>query len=230
MMNRQKTLDALRALADRPGTEAEGRLARELLDKFLAKEGKPASRSYPAGEESIWSAFEQQCRGDITVNDFIEELRRWENRRQEQPLPNAWVCSCGLLLPIGKKCDNLLRHAWIQTEIRTKFQKGDRVYYNRWAYPPNCPGTVAGYVKLKPSNGDHPWAWITVKFDHLKSNRQIPIVSAKGWHLSKVPLTIDELYAADLRGGMERNDGHRKPPDQLPELVAMRARPEMGNL
>lgn len=187
-MSTRRKLEALRNLAERPGTEAEGKLAREILDRL-------ESRRFPDKadwERPHWMAFEDYLRGDISTDDFIESMRRrvqWENA---QPLPSTWVCACGNVILIGTKCENAMGHLVIQQGIRERFTKGDRVFYNRWAYPANCPATVAGYVRLRDSNNDHPWAWITLKFEHLKNNRQVPIYSAVGWHLSKEPVGVDQ--------------------------------------
>ena len=168
-MSRRK-LEALRALAERPGTEAEGIVARQILARLEAKQGIP---------------------GRV-------EAKRYDH---------LWECACGSILVVGEKCDNDLVHLDIQDEIRAKFKPGDRVYYNKWAYTANCAGVVAAYVRLKAPNGDHPWAWISVKFDYLKSARQIPIYSAKGWHLSHKPVDRATLIQTGLREGMEKMEG-----------------------
>jgi hypothetical protein len=44
-----------------------------------------------------------------------------------------------------------------------------------------------------------------VKFDNLKSARNVPIHSADGWHLTTEPVTDKNLLNI-LRGGMEQSD------------------------
>lgn len=189
-MNGRK-LEALRNLAERPGTEAEGELARELLKRWEAK------IEAPLDEGPAWALFTDLLKNEVTTEDFLEKLRRRIIYERAQPLPNHWECACGAQLAIGDKCNEQLAHLLIQQAIREKFSPGDRVVYNYHAYPDNCPGRVAAYVKLKQSNGNYPWAWISVKFDHLKQARQIPIYSAKGWHLSKAPALTSENPLTD---------------------------------
>jgi hypothetical protein len=62
------------------------------------------------------------------------------------------------------------------------------VYYNKWPYDLNSPGTVTGWPKPDGRN----WGWRRIKVDHLKSARAVPIYSTAGWHLSKEPLDIAE--------------------------------------
>lgn len=164
----QNTIESLRRLAERPGTEHEGAVAREMLRRLEAK--------IPAENRGL-------------IPSLRELLKR-------HGIPDAWTCPCGAVNSVGDgPCAETWKHLDIQTQIRAKFAKGDRVYYNCWAYPRNCPGRFAAYVKLKPEIGDYPWAWISVKFDHLKQARQIPIISARGWLLSHEPL---EAAAADV--------------------------------
>lgn len=171
---KHRRMEALRNLAARPGTPQEGEVARAMLAKLEAKHV----------ETPFDEVLSDYLRGG-NVNDYIDRLRR---ERRSWQMPVDWRCSCGAVIPIERKCDHQFRHLEIQTEIRAKFAKGDRIFYNRWAYSLNCVGTVMGYVKLQPENGDFPWAWLRVKFEHLKQARNIPIYSAKGWHLSKEPV------------------------------------------
>lgn len=64
------------------------------------------------------------------------------------------------------------------------FPKGTRIFYNYWAYKANAPGTIFGR-NPKTVNGE---VWLTVKFDHLKNPRSVPVTSNKGCHLSTEPL------------------------------------------
>ncbi len=156
-----RKIEALRRLAERPGTEAEGIVAREMLKRFEAKAGisSPSDRLIPS------------------LRDL---LRRYD-------IPDVVKCPCGEVRPIGEgPCTNVWRHLEIQTEIRAQFKKGDVVFYNYHAYPKNCPGVIAKYV---PLGRDSTWHWISVKFGHLKHSRQVPIIDADGkWCLTKEPV------------------------------------------
>lgn len=177
MMTRRK-LEALRNLAERPGTEAEGILAREILARVEAKQP-------PTDERTFWEILEARAHGEATPEEFAAAMLRQYG--------TTWTCACGFKVRHGEKCLNLFgTHERIQVEIQTRFKKGDRVFYNCWAYAKNDPAVVVGYVRPKPENGSHPWAWITLKFDKLKSNRQVPIKSSRGWHLSHAPLGDDQ--------------------------------------
>jgi hypothetical protein len=120
-----RTIQALRNLATRPGTEAEGLLAEKILSLV-----------------------------DLGYED----------------------------IPSSKTASQL-------------FPVGTRVYYNYWAYAPNCPAVVVGYCT--DTN------WIRLKFDHLKARRNVPIHSVQGWHLFTSPIDYDKLCELDIRGGME---------------------------
>lgn len=159
----QRRIDALRALAERPGTEAEGKLAAELLAKIEAK---------PLAEESRWKLFETYLR-----SRNIEDLMRACAAPKE--------CACGEKF-LGKQCPNVTRHTSIAQEIRNRFKKGDVVFYNKWAYSPNARAVVIGYSQWES------WQWIRLQFDHLKHPRAVPIYSLLGRHLSHEPVTAEE--------------------------------------
>lgn len=179
-----RKIDALRRLAERPGTEHEGIVARAMLAKLQAKQAAAGGfRDYEAEYRAAYAAFAERR---ISLDEFIAATRKhtqWVNDN----LPTEWTCDCGTVLPVGQKCREAWWHLDIQTQIRAKFKIGDRVYYNRWAYAKNSPGRVSAY--LKTHKMEDQWGWISVKFDHLKSSRQVPIFSAKGWHLSHEPIT-----------------------------------------
>jgi hypothetical protein len=166
----RRRLEALRALAGRPGTEAEGKLARELLEKA----------------ETQRSADPESCFADFLRTGSMDDLAAAVGTK---------TCDCGARYPAFTFCPNTARHTEIDLEKRTRFPRGTRVYYNRWAYTANCPGVVTGPGK--------DWSWIRVKFDHLKNSRAIPIYSELGWHLSTEPLERG-VQRAGLRGGMEK--------------------------
>lgn len=191
----RRKLQALRNLAERPGTEAEGALAREMLARLEEKRSE-GHQDKPEWERPLWRAFEDYRRADISTDDFIESMCRRIQWERDQPLPRKWVCACAARVPAGSICENTAGHAAIQQQIRERFKPGDRVYYNHWSYEANSPGVVRAYIRPKwRPNGDHPWAWISVKFDHLKNARQVPIYSRAGWHLSHKPLNEQERRA-----------------------------------
>jgi hypothetical protein len=138
----QRQIEALRNLAERPGTEAEGRLARELLERVKVS--------------------------TLAVGDAVDRLQS-----------------------VGLSPDE------VRAEIRRRFPRGTRVYYNYWTYVENCPGTVTGYP-VKPFRED--WAWARIKFDYLKSSRAVPVYSAKGWHLSVSPVSSETIGRDGLTG------------------------------
>lgn len=140
-MSRRK-LEALRNLAERPGTEAEGRVARAMLAKH---------------ETAV----------PLVVIRYDFEF----------------TCNCGTRYQARGKCPNVVEHARITVEAKRRFPKGRRIYYNCWAYPPNCAGTATGYVS--------DWNWVRVKFDHLKSVRNVPAYKWPDWLLSTEPLPVN---------------------------------------
>lgn len=160
-MSIQSKIEALKRLAERPGTPHEGEVAREMLKRLQS-----AAVDIDETEDSE-NALSQYLKREISIDEFI---RRCKVTR----------CPCGSIHDVGGKCGNWQRHLEIQTEIRAKFQRGDRIVYNYWAYPKDCPGKVAAYVKLKPENGTYPWGWLSIKFDHLKSARQVPVWDKDG--------------------------------------------------
>lgn len=178
-MNSRK-LQALRNLAERPGTEAEGQLAREMLDKLDAKR----FADKPADEVAAWKLLDDLFSNAIGTSEFIDGLKRWA----ERDIPPEWTCACGRTLRAGDRCEDAARHSAIQAQILENFKRGDRVYYNFHAYTKNCPGFVAAHIKSRRLNGTYPWAWISVKFDHLKSARQVPIYSEGKLCLTKEPI------------------------------------------
>lgn len=164
-----RRLQALRNLAERPGTEAEGKLAAELLKRHEAKHPEP---------HGIDIMAEYARNGDVEAFP----------RRMRTEYPATFPCDCGMYYPLGGKCRNLDKHEAIRIEIRNRFRKGDRVYYNRWAYEKNSPGTVVGYVSLRNRSYGNLWGWINVKFDRLKNPRLVPIWSKDGCSLTHEPI------------------------------------------
>jgi len=169
-----RRLAALRNLAERPGTEAEGRVAREMLARIEAK-AEPA--------EQVYAQFEEFLR-----TGSLDDLGRAIGLK---------TCDCGNRHPAFTHCPMMEAHQRIAVEIRQRFPRGQRVHYNRWAYPKNCPGRVTGYSG---------WHWVRVKFDHLKNSRAVPVYSGGLWHLSIAPLDDATLRASELRGGMGKID------------------------
>lgn len=166
-MNRRR-IEALRALAERPGTVAEGELAREMLAR--------AEKSQP--KRSRTEAFSAYLK-----SHSIEDL-------EESCGPN--LCACGALRPFFESCMDSFRHQAIAGEIRKRFPKGTRVYYNYWDYSRNDPGVVTEYPCT--------WNWLRIKFDRLKAARSVPIYSPKGWHLSVAPVDQETLDQTGLCG------------------------------
>lgn len=171
-MSRRK-IEALRNLAERPGTEAEGQLAREMLAKIEAKRGNEL-------EGNAWFYFERYLR-----TQSMDDLQMAVELRQ---------CDCGERIGMGSKCGRGAVHEAIQSDIRKRFPKGARVYYNYWAYSENCPATVAGYC-TKPEL----WGWIRLKFEHLKGVRAVPIYQQR-WHLSTEPVDRKTIRRDRLDG------------------------------
>lgn len=157
-MNRR--IAALQALAERPGTEAEGRVAKEKLAAALAREEKRPARG-------PWVAFQSYLR---TKN--IEDL--------EEAVRSAECSICGKFYPRGLACRDAFEHLHDHARLCEQFPRGTRVYYNFWAYPPNCPATVSGYTATI--------GWIRLKFDHLKTVRTVPIYASGELRLFTAPI------------------------------------------
>lgn len=119
-MKRRK-LQALRNLAERPGTEAEGAVARAMLEKAEAEQRTPED------------AF-----ADYLHTHSLDDLADAVSRKR---------CRCGNRHPAFTTCPKTDFHASLDAEKREKFPRGARVHYNYWAYAENCPGNVVGYSK-----------------------------------------------------------------------------------
>ena len=162
-----KTIEALKRLAERPGYPHEGALAKQRLAEL--RKDKP-------------ELFSRNTAADI--------IRAYWQSATPHPL-QTWKCPCGHVCSIGAHCPNHEAHEAVRAKTAATFNKGDRVFYNRWAYEPNCAATVMGYPKPDGVN----WGWIRLKFDHLKASRNVPIYSEKGVHLSHEPLAMfDALW------------------------------------
>lgn len=152
----QSTLDSIRRLAERPGTEHEGNVARAMLKKLEGRAG-----------------FADKLRNG-TLKSLDDMLR-------EHGVPAEVTCPCGKSRKIfAGPCQNHSGHAEIHSKVRSAFKRGDCVYYNYWAYEPNDPGIVAAHIPIITVNGTFPWSWISVSFDRLKSARRIPILNDFG--------------------------------------------------
>ncbi len=78
-----------------------------------------------------------------------------------------------------------------------EFPRGTAVYYNYWAYPHNDPCVIVG----KESKIIQGQTWIIMRFTHLKQPRRVPVTSRKGSHISKTPLSsqdVEYLYNSHL--------------------------------
>ncbi len=116
-MASQRTLDALRRLADRPGTEAEGILARETLRRLSVDPDRPLPRSL---EDILRAAETPMTPEEQAAIRIMEEQRLAASARAA-------------------------REAEIRIYERMVrgLKKGDRVYFNRVRYPKNDPGVVS---------------------------------------------------------------------------------------
>lgn len=117
----QRTLDALRNLAERPGTEAEGVLARELLERLRGKDA----------DETV--VYRRWLRKEISLDDLLRSMK---------PAPLTVEEQMAVDLENERK-----RELEIQTEIREKFKIGDQVFYNFRGYKTNHPCEVSGYSR-----------------------------------------------------------------------------------
>jgi hypothetical protein len=161
-MSQQRKIAAIRALAERPGTVAEGEAARAAL-KRLGLSATPDQ----------WESFR-----DYLHSGSRDDLSRAVGLKS---------CPCGNKHPAFAQCPMVSVHTGIRQEMHRRFPRGQRAYYNEWAYEDNCPCTVAGYSEA--------WNWIRVKFDHLKTVRSIPFYSGGRWTLTVLPLTAEEIYS-----------------------------------
>lgn len=181
----ERALEALRAIAERPGTPAEGDLARALL----ARHGATTEADWPAylnaipeHERARWGAFR-----DFLKTGKMEDLDRATKWR---------TCPCGRENPRESACQNEAEHESIRGRIQQMFPRGQRVFYNRWAYTPNCPGNVVGYSKTS-------WNWIRIQFDHLKSPRSVPVYDCR-YYLFCERIPYATLKQMNIRSGMEK--------------------------
>lgn len=175
----RRRIEALRNLAERPGTEAEGKVARAMLERVLAKERAAAD---PASD-----AFDKFK--DYLRTGSMDDLAHAVGMRE---------CDCGVRFPAFGMCPNERGHQIIEDTIRRRFPVGSRVYYNRWSYAPNLPGIVAG----KPDT----WNRLAVRFDGLKGQRTVPVYSRLGWHLTSYRVDAETLRKNGVRQGMEEFD------------------------
>jgi hypothetical protein len=99
-MNRRK-LDALRNLADRPGTEAEGKLAREILARY----------------ERMLKSKSAVDNTDLTdLRDRLDDILRTARA----------VCPCGGLYG----CMDIRRHFELRKERDERFPEGTRIVHH----------------------------------------------------------------------------------------------------
>lgn len=170
-MANQATLEALRRLAERPGTEHEGNVAREMLRKLEAK---------LADEPEDESPLIRYLRTN-DMDGFLSAIRRTGGRWKVR-------CSCGAEHNNDETCRDVIRHEAIRMDIRVKFPLDSIVYYNYHAYEMNAYAMVAGYPIPKLGN----WGWIRLKLAGLQSVRAVPIYSPLGYHISLKPVSREE--------------------------------------
>lgn len=166
---------ALRNLAERPGTEAEGEVARAMLAKL---------DKAPTTEEEYIDRFR-----DFLKTGSMDDLADAVGPR---------TCDCGTKYQTFSTCTNHALHERMRAQAPVLFPKGTRIYYNCWAYPANDPGTVVGYCK-KPDM----WGWIRVKFDRLKNPLAVPIWHDGALRISTEPRDRETRVRLNLRGGMD---------------------------
>ncbi len=151
-----RKIQALQNLAERPGTEAEGRVAREMLEKLTGKAYSPSPPSTTAQRPQYYSNdyFAKRAR------DAAESARKARQSPPRKPEPSY----------VGDRLK-------LAIEVRERFPIGTKVFYNAPGYPPNASGIVMGFQRAGHC--------VTVAFDFDGETAQIPACSSRGWHLTK---------------------------------------------
>lgn len=169
-VSRASRIEALRRLAERPGTEHEGLVARKMLKRLKAKTAtKPEPDSVPA---------------KYRMAEF------WNGGN-----PVVIQCHCGEMFTSRTPCEQSSRHERIRAEILSRFAVGDRVFFNRYGYLLNA---AANIIKVFDKAADK-WNSVQLKFEGSGKTKAITVLaySIYGWHLSKSPLNFTE--AGNLR-------------------------------
>lgn len=154
----QRRLEALRQLAERPGTDAEGILAREKLRRLEAK-GVPLEQHtfyYQWRRVDIPTHWYCKCGDRLKVGMKCTNTIRHEFIRQQvkEKFPKG----------------------------ATVYYNYWAYYANQRGVVVGYPTPKSAHYETEL------WCWIRIKFDNLKQSRVVPIHSVKGWHLSTEPL------------------------------------------
>lgn len=176
-MSHASRIEALRRLAERPGTEHEGAVAREMLRKLIDKQFQS-----------------EELRKFTHVRDILDNWEAWSDARLGTVMA---TCPCGTdyeMFPNKQSCWNLDKHIAYKIEISKRFPVGSTAYYSCWAYEPNDECEI---LRRTPKAASDDWRWVRVKFKRLKTSRTIPIISELGFHLFSEPVSAKR--AEELR-------------------------------
>ena len=140
-MPSDRTIAALRALAERPGTPAEGALAREILARLTGR------------NDDEYQPLRDYLRREISLEDLLNSLRAQmpeDMTHEEAAFARGEQCACGAHYPVGGRCPGA-RHETIRLELINRFPVGSEIQFS------GRTGTVVCH---------HPrwWNQITVKF------------------------------------------------------------------
>jgi len=176
-----RRIAALRALADRPGTEAEGRVAKEKLRRALEAAGQaqdPVPPKQAKAADSFGRTYTPYYFDRNLLRRQAEDLlRRQAERMSKEPFEGRayqshreqeterkaradhYGCPCGSVWN-RELCANKTANEHIRKTLTEKFPTGTRVYYNGPLFPPNKAGSVIDdYYK------DCAWNQLMVKFE-----------------------------------------------------------------
>lgn len=154
-----RKLQALQNLAERPGTEAEGRVARAMLEKLT---GRPYSQRERAQSDpferfdKLWEDLKQKC------STPPPRPRKAPAAKKKAKLP-LWYT------------DPLKR----AQKVRERFPIGSVIYYNARGWPINTGGEVLGYER----------AGFRVRVEFFSGVQLVHACSDLGWHLSLNPVS-----------------------------------------
>lgn len=194
-----RRIAALRALAARPGTPAEGEVAQRKLEEALAKEPVKAPRVYRRSplEDAIRDALFQQ----MGVRMAREAIGRFYSvRRAEapfcEPTGMPWFldrqCACGVDRAFDiKHCQNFEGHTQIEDMLSARFPLFTRIYYNG----PSCVANRRGRVFMHSMQ----WNFLDILFDDSFTPIEVMAYSRKGWHVSIQPLDPNGQLCVRLR-------------------------------
>lgn len=178
-----RKLAALRNLAERPGTEAEGKVARAMLEKLTGREYAPPRP--PAPERPITGG-----RFNGEVWEFLQPDGTWSTKpawstRPAQPRPKA-----PRKKPAPPKVPEYFRDkVKLAMKVRQRFPIGTTVYYNAPGWASNSMGTVTGY---RPAGYK-----VRVWFDQMGGVKEVDACSSRGWHMTVLPM--NEKTAAKMQ-------------------------------